>query len=49
MIVTTKDDKIIEAHAFNEVSLLRETNQIAKIKIIIDGVVRMDSLYADGR
>jgi NAD+ kinase len=48
MIVTTKDDKIIEAHAFNEVSLLRETNQIAKIKIIIDGVVRMDSLYADG-
>lgn len=48
MIVNTKDDKIIKAHAFNEVSLLRETNQIAKIKIIIDGVVRLDSLYADG-
>ena len=48
MIVTTQEDKIIEAHAFNEVSLLRETNQIAKIKIIIDDVVRMDSLYADG-
>ena len=48
MVVTTEDDKIVEAHAFNEVSLLRETNQIAKIKIIIDGIVRMDALHADG-
>ena len=48
MTVTTEDNKIIKAHAFNEVSLLRETNQIAKIRIIIDDVIRMDSLYADG-
>ena len=48
MIVTTDDNKVTQAHAFNEVSLLRETNQIAKIRIIIDDIIRMDSLYADG-
>ncbi|HWI26424.1 MAG TPA: NAD kinase [Stellaceae bacterium] len=34
--------------AFNEVSLLRETRQTAKIRITIDGVVRVDELTADG-
>jgi NAD+ kinase len=34
--------------AFNEVSLLRETRQTAKIRITIDGVVRLDELAADG-
>lgn len=48
MIVTTDDNKTTQAHAFNEVSLLREINQIAKIRIIIDDIIRMDSLYADG-
>ena len=34
--------------AFNEVSLLRETRQTAKLRITIDGVVRLDELAADG-
>ena len=44
----TSDHTIITTHAFNEVSLLRETNQIAKIVILLDDIVRMNSLYADG-
>lgn len=38
----------IEACAINEVSLLRETRQTAKIKIRIDGVVRLEELVCDG-
>ncbi len=37
-----------EALAINEVSLLRETRQSAKIRIRIDGVVRLDELVCDG-
>jgi NAD+ kinase len=37
-----------EALAINEVSLLRERRQAAKLKITIDGVVRMSELAADG-
>jgi len=36
------------AIAFNEVSLLRETRQGAKLKITVDGVVRLEELMADG-
>jgi NAD+ kinase len=36
------------AIAFNEVSLLRETRQAAKLKVSVDGVVRLDELMADG-
>jgi NAD+ kinase len=36
------------ALAFNEVSLLRETRQAAKLRIAVDGVVRLDELLADG-
>ena len=36
------------ARAINEVSLLRETRQTAKLRIEIDGVVRMDELMCDG-
>jgi NAD+ kinase len=36
------------ALAFNEVSLLRETRQTAKLRITIDGVVRVEELSADG-
>lgn len=36
------------AIAFNEVSLLRETRQGAKLKISVDGVVRLPELMADG-
>ncbi len=36
------------ALAINEVSLLRETRQAAKIRITVDGKVRSDELMADG-
>lgn len=38
----------IEALAINEVSLLRETRQAAKIRILLDGEVRMPELICDG-
>ena len=34
--------------AFNEISLLRETNQTAKIKILVNNRVRLNYLMADG-
>ncbi|HYB11709.1 MAG TPA: NAD kinase [Alphaproteobacteria bacterium] len=37
-----------EALAINEVSLLRETRQAAKIRISVDEVVRLESLVCDG-
>jgi NAD+ kinase len=37
-----------EALAINEVSLLRETGQAAKIRIKVDGVIRLDELICDG-
>ena len=37
-----------EALAINEVSLLRETRQAAKIRISVDDVVRLDCLVCDG-
>ena len=37
-----------EALAFNEVSLLRETRQAAKLRIVLDGKVRLNELICDG-
>ena len=36
------------AIAFNEVSLLRETRQAAKLRVSVDGIVRLEELMADG-
>jgi NAD+ kinase len=36
------------ALAFNEVSLLRQTHQAAKLRILLDGKVRLDELVCDG-
>ena len=36
------------ALAFNEVSMLRETRQAAKLRISIDGIVRLEELICDG-
>ena len=36
------------AYAYNEVSLLRETRQTAKIQIDIDNITRLDELICDG-
>lgn len=48
MTVHQKGRGVTKALAFNEVSLLRETRQAAKIQIVIDGVVRLDELVCDG-
>lgn len=42
------DGGVQEALAINEVSLLRETRQAAKIRIRIDAVVRLEELVCDG-
>jgi NAD+ kinase len=39
---------VVEERAFNEVSLLRQTAQSAKLRISVDGAVRMDELLCDG-
>lgn len=48
MRVRKADDEWIEALAVNEVSLMRLSRQSAKIKILIDDVVRMENLVCDG-
>jgi len=42
------DGKSHEALAFNEVSLLRTTRQAAKLRISVDGKVRLSELICDG-
>jgi NAD+ kinase len=42
------DGRTFEALAINEVSLLRETRQTAKIRISVDGRLRLEELAADG-
>jgi NAD+ kinase len=48
MQVQTCDEKTFMHHAINEVSLLRQTSQAAKIRIIVNDVVRLDCLVGDG-
>lgn len=48
MTTTDEQGATQTAIAFNEVSLLRETRQGAKLRISVDGVVRLDELTADG-
>lgn len=44
----TASGSVVEERAFNEVSLLRQTAQSAKLKIIVDGAERMAELLCDG-
>ncbi len=48
MIAISADGRIVEALAINEVSLLRETRQTAKLRILVDGIERMPELTCDG-
>ena len=48
MVASTLDGEQHTALAINEVSLLRESRQAAKIRIKIDGITRMDGLICDG-
>ena len=48
MTAKTPDGKKHERTAFNEVSLLRQRSQAAKLKITVDGKVRLDEMICDG-
>ena len=48
MSAQTLDGKRAEAIAINEVSLLRQTRQTAKLAIKVDGVERLPELTCDG-
>ena len=48
MRATDASGKTHEAIAYNEVSMLRETYQAAKLRISVDGRVRLDELVCDG-
>lgn len=48
MHAETVQGGVAEALAINEVSLLREQRQAAKIRILVDGRVRLEELICDG-
>ena len=48
MQAVTADGRTETAKAINEISLFRQTRQIARIRISVNGKVRMDSLTCDG-
>jgi NAD+ kinase len=48
MKATQIDGTVHEARAINDVYLLRETRQTAKIRIHVDGKIRMQELVCDG-
>ncbi len=48
MRVTDAAGETHEALAINEVSLLRQTRQTAKLRLTVDGKVRMEELICDG-
>ncbi|MDH3658651.1 MAG: NAD kinase [Alphaproteobacteria bacterium] len=48
MRAVTQDGSVLDGIAINEVSLFRETRQAARIRIAIDGVIRMEELVCDG-
>lgn len=48
MVAEKMNGETEEAIAINEVSVFRETRQAAKLKILVDGIERMESLVCDG-
>ncbi len=48
MQATGRDGKVTEALAYNEVSLLRQVRQAAKVRVVVDGVERLAELICDG-
>jgi len=48
MTVSTEDGATVTARAINEVSMLRQSYQAAKLRIAVDGHVRMEELICDG-
>lgn len=43
-----KDGSVTTSHAINEVALLRQTQQAAKIRVLVDGIERIEELICDG-
>lgn len=48
MTATTAEGTDVQAHAINEVALWRQSYQTAKIRISVDGQVRLEELNCDG-
>lgn len=48
MTATNLEGERHQALAINEVSLIRQARHAAKIKILVDGIVRMDEMICDG-
>lgn len=48
MVVQTVEGRAFKAIAINEVSLLRQSYQAAKLRIMVDGKERLDELICDG-
>lgn len=48
MIASSEAGNSVNALAFNEVSLLRQTKQAAKIRVSLNGSVRLEELVCDG-
>ena len=48
MTVVDRDGTVSTARAINEVSLLRQSSQVAKVRILVDGRERLGELVADG-
>jgi NAD+ kinase len=48
MVALRQNEPPVEALAINEVSLLRESRQAAKIRILVDGKARLPELICDG-
>lgn len=48
MIAESREQGTVKALAINEVSVLRQSYQAAKIRVTIDGNVRLDELICDG-
>ncbi|MDB5459836.1 MAG: kinase [Caulobacteraceae bacterium] len=48
MRAACRDGREARAMAINEISLLRQTHQTAKLRIVIDGKVRLEELVCDG-
>jgi NAD+ kinase len=48
MRATAMDGRVDEARAINEVSLFRQTRQSARLRILVNGQPRMESLICDG-
>ena len=48
MQAVCSDGRLAQVMAINEVSLLRQTHQTAKLRILIDGKTRLEELVCDG-